>query len=193
MQFLSNVNDLVVNMIQSMGPYGVLFSCLLIIVESILPILPLTVFIAINFLYYGPVIGFIISWVFTIIGCSLSFYLCQKGFKNFVDNKIRKYPKANKFLNRVDDLKLNHLILLIAMPFTPAFLVNIAAGISKVKYKKFLVAILIGKIFLVYFWGYVGVSLVESLKNPFVIIKVIIMLLTAYLIGAIVNKKLKME
>lgn len=193
MQFLSNVNDLVVNMIQSMGPYGVLFSCLLIIVESILPILPLTVFIAINFLYYGPVIGFIISWVFTIIGCSLSFYLCQKGFKNFVDNKIRKYPKANKFLNRVDDLKLNHLILLIAMPFTPAFLVNIAAGISKVKYKKFLVAILIGKIFLVYFWGYVGVSLVESLKNPFVIIKVIIMLLTAYLVGAIVNKKLKME
>lgn len=193
MQFLSNVNDLVVNMIQSMGPYGVLFSCLLIIVESILPILPLTVFIAINFLYYGPVIGFIISWVFTIIGCSLSFYLCQKGFKNFVDNKIRKYPKANKFLNRVDDLKLNHLILLIAMPFTPAFLVNIAAGISKVKYKKFLVAILIGKIFLVYFWGYVGVSLVQSLKNPFVIIKVIIMLLIAYLIGAIVNKKLKIE
>ncbi len=193
MQFLNNVNDLVVNMIQSMGPYGVLFSCLLIIVESILPILPLTVFIAINFLYYGPIIGFIISWIFTIIGCSLSFYLCQKGFKNFVDNKIRKYPKANKFLNRVDDLKLNHLILLIAMPFTPAFLVNIAAGISKVKYKKFLVAILIGKIFLVYFWGYVGVSLVESLKNPFVIIKVIIMLLTAYLVGAIVNKKLKME
>lgn len=193
MQFLNNVNDLVVNMIQSMGPYGVLFSCLLIIVESILPILPLTVFIAINFLYYGPIIGFIISWIFTIIGCSLSFYLCQKGFKNFVDNKIRKYPKANKFLNRVDDLKLNHLILLIAMPFTPAFLVNIAAGISKVKYKKFLVAILIGKIFLVYFWGYVGVSLVQSLKNPFVIIKVIIMLLIAYLIGAIVNKKLKIE
>lgn len=193
MEFLGNVNEWVVNIVESMGPYGVLFSCFLIIVESMVPILPLTVFIAINFLYYGPVVGFIISWIFTIIGCSLSFFLCKKGLRGFVNRKIRKYPKIDKWLKKVDDFKLSSLVVLIAMPFTPAFMVNIAAGISKMSYKKFLTAIIIGKIFLVYFWGYVGVSLIESLKNPIVLVKVGIMLLIAYLISSIVNKKLKLE
>ena len=45
----------------------------LIILESIIPMLPLAVFIAINMLVFGNIIGFILSWISTIIGCTLSF------------------------------------------------------------------------------------------------------------------------
>ena len=60
-------------------------------------------------------------------------------------------------------------------------------------YKKFLGALLIGKVFLVYFWGFVGVSLIESIKNPIYLVRVGILLLIAYVISKIISKKFKIE
>ncbi len=70
---LSNFIDMV---IASLGVYGPILGCLLIIVESIVPILPLCVFITMNFIAFGNILGFIVSWIFTLIGCNLSFWLC---------------------------------------------------------------------------------------------------------------------
>ena len=52
---------------------------------------------------------------------------------------------------------------------------------------------IIGKIFLVYFWGFVGVSLIESIKNPIYLVRVGILLAIAYVISKIVSKKFKIE
>ena len=59
--------------------------------------------------------------------------------------------------------------------------------------KKFLPAIVLGKTFMVFFWGYIGTSLLESIKNPLILIKVLAMLLTAYIVSKIVNKKFKLD
>ena len=48
---------------------------------------------------------------------------------------------------------------------------------------------MIGKAFLVYFWGFVGVSLVESLKHPEYLVKVVILIVIAYIISKIISKK----
>ena len=93
----------------------------------------------------------------------------------------------------ITNLKFEQLATIIAIPFTPAFLVNIAAGLSRMSYKKFLGALLIGKVFLVYFWGFVGVSLIESIKNPIYLVRVGILLLIAYVISKIISKKFKIE
>ncbi len=193
MDFLENVYDWVNSTIISWGSYGVLFSCFLIVVESMVPILPLTVFIAINFILWKPFLGFIISWIFTVIGCSISYFLCQKFFQKFVNEKLRKNKLIEKLMTKVDKMSLPSLITLLAMPFTPAFAINIAAGVSKMSFKKFLIAILISKTFLVFFWGFIGVGLVESLKNSYYLAIIAIMLVLAYAIGTLVNKKLKIE
>ena len=87
-------------------------------------------------------------------------------------------------------MSLPSLTVLIAIPFTPAFIINIAAGISNMELKKFFKAIVIGKIFMVYFWGFIGVGLIESIKSPIILIKVILMTLIAFVISKIVNDKL---
>ena len=193
MDFLETIYDWVNTTIISWGSYGVLFSCLLIVVESMVPVLPLTVFIAINFILWKPFLGFVISWIFTIIGCSLSYFLCQKFFQKFVNEKLRKNGLIEKLMVKIDKISLASLITLLAMPFTPAFAINIAAGVSKMSFQKFLIAILISKIFLVFFWGFIGVGLVESLKNPYFLALIAIMLILAYAIGSLVNKKLKID
>ena len=90
-------------------------------------------------------------------------------------------------------MKFEELTVIIAIPFTPAFLVNIAAGLSNMSYKKFIGSLLIGKVFLVYFWGFVGVSLIESIKNPIYLVRVGILVLVAYIISKIVSRKLRIE
>jgi membrane protein DedA with SNARE-associated domain len=59
-------------------------------------------------------------------------------------------------------------------------------------FKKFLTALLIGKISLVYFWGFIGTSLIESFENPIIILKITLVILVAYIISKLVSKKLKL-
>lgn len=183
------IYEFIMNLIRSSNSFGILIDCLLIIAESIIPPLPLGLFVTILFVNYGILIGFIISWIFTIIGCIISFYLFQTIFKGIVDKYIRRNNLANKFITLFDNIKFTDLVLIIAIPFTPAFLVNIAAGISKINIKKYLPALLIGKISLVLFWGLVGTNIIDSFKNPISILKVLILVIITYIISKIVNKK----
>lgn len=83
-EVFSNFYNLIMDTIDSMGVYGPILGSLFIVLESIIPPLPLFVFITINFIAFGNVIGFIISWICTIIGCLISYFLVKKFLRNFV-------------------------------------------------------------------------------------------------------------
>ena len=183
----------VMNTIDALGVYGPLLGCVFIILESIIPPLPLFVFITLNFVAYGKLVGFIISWICTCIGWFLSYFLVKKFLRNWVLKKIKNVDLLTKWMSYIENLSLSKVTVILAIPFTPAFMVNIAAGICNMDFKKFSVAILISKIFLVYFWGVVGTGLLESLHNPRSIITVIVMMVVAYLVSLIIKKVFKID
>ncbi len=193
MEFLSNLNDIINDFLLNIGFWGPVLGCILILFESMIPILPLFVFITINFLSFGTLIGFIVSWVFTCVGCIISFVIFRKGIKNWFDKKIKNNKKLSKIMKIINKISFEQLTILIAIPFTPAFLINIAAGLSKMPLKKYLSSLLIGKIFMVFFWGFIGTSLMQSLTHPIALIKVVILVLLAYIVSKIVSKKFKFE
>ncbi len=180
--------------LQGMGVWGPIVGCFFILIESMVPVLPLFVFITLNFLAFGNILGFIISWIFTCIGCFISFLLFRCKVQTWLFKRLKKQGIISEHtIDVITNLKFEELTTIIAIPFTPAFLVNIAAGLSKMSYKKFLGALLIGKIFLVYFWGFVGVSLIESIKNPIYLVRVGVLLVIAYALSKIISKKFKIE
>ena len=180
--------------LQGMGVWGPIVGCFFILIESMVPVLPLFVFITLNFLAFGNILGFIISWIFTCIGCFISFLLFRCKVQTWLFKRLKKQGIVSEHtIDVITNLKFEELTTIIAIPFTPAFLVNIAAGLSKMSYKKFLGALLIGKIFLVYFWGFVGVSLIESIKNPIYLVRVCVLLVIAYVLSKIISKKFKIE
>lgn len=191
--FFSKISELVDVLITMLGVWGPLLGCFLMIIESIIPILPLAAFITLNFLSFGNVLGFLISWICTIIGCFLSFWMFDKGFKNIFEKKLRSKESVNKFMRVIDNIKFEQLVTLLAIPFTPAFAVNIAAGLSEMKYSKYLKALILGKAFMVYFWGFVGTSLIQSLTNPSSLIKVVVITLIAFVASRVINKVLKID
>ena len=195
MELLKDIDKIITTIFENLGALAPILACLLILVESMLPVLPLAVFITINFHYMGILLGFLISHVLTCIGCYLSFKLCRTKLKKYFDKQLDKkeHHKLKVFMKRLNELKLEQLAVIIAIPFTPAFIVNIAAGLSNMNTKKFMTSIVIGKVFLVYFWGFVGTSILDSFKNPYIIIRIVIMLGLAFLISKIINKKYRLE
>jgi uncharacterized membrane protein YdjX (TVP38/TMEM64 family) len=192
-ELFTNIDNFIKTFLLNLGLLGPIIGCFLILIESIVPVLPLFVFITINFLTFGYVIGFLLSWIFTVLGCLLSFLIFRKGVRNWFTKKIRKNQKLENLMNKIYKMKLESLAIIIAVPSTPAFLVNIAAGLSKMSIKKYVTALIIGKIFLVLFWGLVGTSLIESLTNPLSLLKLAILLIMAYIISRLVSKKINID
>lgn len=50
---------------------------------------------------------------------------------------------------------------------------------------------MIGKLPMVYFWGFIGKSLLESITDPYTIAQVVFMVLIAYLVSKLANKFIK--
>ena len=193
MNIIIDFLNMIVEFIQNSGTFGVLFSVCFIFVESILPVLPLSVFITINFIVLGPLIGFIISWIFTVLGCIMSYTIFRKGLGNKFDNLTSNKKLLNKYKHLFKNISTTKLLLIIAMPFTPAFVVNIVCGLIKMDFKKYFIALLFGKIAMVYFWGFVGTSLVESINNPIILLKIVLIMSFTYLLYVILRKVLKFE
>lgn len=194
MEIFKDIDVIITNIINSLGAFAPVLACLLILVESILPALPLAVFITLNFYYLGTIPGFLISWILTSLGCFISFSLCRTKFKKHFDRMMDKkeHKKLKRFMKVLNELKIEQIAIVVAIPFTPAFIVNIAAGLSNMDKKKFMLSIIIGKFFLVYFWGFIGTSLIESIKNPIILLKIFIALALAFIISKIINKKYKL-
>ena len=173
--------------------YGLPFGFMLIVLESIIPALPLGVFVAFNMMAFGNVAGFILSWCATITGCILSYTIFNYGVGNYLKKKLKKNKKYKKIIKKITKIKFTTLVLIIALPFSPAFAINIAAGIAKLDFKKFLAALLIGKVSIIYFWGYISKSLIESITDINTLITIMIMLSISYLVSKTVTKKFNIE
>ena len=193
-QIINSIVEFLKQLVEINNPLiGFAMGFLVIVLESIIPILPLAVFIALNMMVFGKFIGFILSWVATICGCILAFTIFRKGLSNRLYKKIDNKPKIENLMNKISNIKFTSLVLITALPFTPAFTVNIAAGLSKISYKKFIAAISVAKLSIVYFWGFIGTTLLESVTDIKVILKIGILMLFVYLVSKIVNKKFDIE
>ena len=150
-------------MLYQCGPFG---GVVLVLLESIFPVLPLALFIALNILTFGDFFGFVISWLATIGGCLLSyfffFYIVEGHFEKFI--KKREMDRVSNMIAKIGKIPFSHLVLLIAL--------------------------FIGKTSIVYFWGYVGTSLLESFTDIMVIIKVGLLLVLAFFLSKFLEKKL---
>ena len=187
------INTFVNNGVSYLQTYGIWLGCFIVFLESIIPILPLGIFIAFNMIAFGSAVGFVISWISSIIGCICAYTFFYKIHNKKIEEKIQKHDNVLKVKNAIKNIKFTYLVLLVALPFTPAFLINVTCGLSKVKFKKFITAVMIGKLPIIYFWGFISKSVLQSITDIRTIISVAILLILTYILSKIVNKKLKIE
>ena len=188
---MKDFDIILTNFLLSIGVFGYILSCLLIIVESIIPILPLSVFITLLFYKFGILIGFLISYIFTIMGCIISYKIFNSKLRRKLDNYILKneQKRLDIVIKRIRKIKFVNLCLVIALPFTPSYLVNIACGLSNMNKKKYILSLIVGKLSLVMFWGLVGSSIISSFNSPINLVYIGMLLLLCFILSRIVSKK----
>ena len=186
-EIITNIVHFVSSVIGDLGPF---FGFFIVFLESIIPVLPLSVFIALNVLTFGSVIAFIISWIGTVVGCICAFYFSRK-FSDYINKKFKHNEKVKQFRKFINKISFSNLVILFAIPFTPAFPINIAAGLSNMKPKMYITALVIGKLPMVYFWVFIGKNLEDCLTDISVLAKIIFMVVAAYLVGKVANKFIK--
>ena len=191
MDWLNNFDQILNDFLLSLGILAPILSSILIVLEGTLAFLPLFVFITINVLTLGPVLGIITSWILTTLGSLICFLIFKNGIAKWLFKKLKN--KGKGFTRAINKLKFSQLVLFIAIPFIPSFFVNMGAGLSKIPVKKYLYALLIGKMMIVIFWAYVGSNLVDCLTNPVSLIKIVLMVAIAYIVAVIVNKKFNLD
>ncbi|MGC4375316.1 TVP38/TMEM64 family protein [Fictibacillus sp. Mic-4] len=170
---------------------GFLPGVLLPMLESLIPVLPLVIFVAGNAAAYGFFLGSFYSWIGAVLGSVIVFFIVRKlGQKRFL-HFITKHRKIEKALKWMERHGFGTLFLIFCFPFTPSALINVVAGLSQINSRTFLLALTLGKLVMIAIISFIGYDFLDVIKNP---LKLAIMALGIFVLwvgGKLVESKLK--
>ena len=193
MGWITNLNNILNNYLQAAGIWGGFVCCALIILEPLLPFLPMFIFVTINLLVFGYVLGFIISYICSVLGCLLFYIVVNKLLSKKAYKFYKDRNKINSLIKKYKNIRVETLTTIISMPFTPAFMINLLAALSDMPLKKYMTAEIVAKLFITIFWGFFGFNLIKCIEHPKYLIVVGLMLLGGYIISKIISKKYNLE
>ncbi|OKO96201.1 TVP38/TMEM64 family protein [Geobacillus proteiniphilus] len=158
--------DSILSLLEQYRSFGVLPGIAATLLESFFPILPMFVFVMANAAAFGLWKGFLISWLGASLGSLIVFWLTRKvGQKRFF-HFVRRHPKVRQFMHWIERHGFGPLFLLYCFPFTPSALVNIVAGLSRISRQQFVLAVLLGKMIMVFTISFIGYDLKALIHQP---------------------------
>lgn len=170
--------------------FGPLFAILLPMLEAFFPFLPLVVFIVANVNSFGLWMGFFLSWIGACIGAIIVFVIMRKLGEWRVFRKLKEKKGIKRLLSWIERRGFSPLFLILCFPFTPSAAINVVAGLSRISYWQFILAVLSGKFVMIFLVSFIGQDLHALITQPIrsVIAGVVIFLL--WFIGKRVEKRL---
>ncbi|MFD2681298.1 TVP38/TMEM64 family protein [Bacillus seohaeanensis] len=190
---LENIMD-VIDKYRSFGP---LPGILLPMLEAFLPFLPLVVFVMANASAFGLWLGFLFSWVGASLGALLVFLLVRRYGHGRLFGVLRRNRQVKRLTTWVDRHGFGPLFLLLCFPFTPSALVNIVAGLSKISIAQYMLAVLTGKVVMIFTISFIGYDIISLVKQPLRTAIVAGVIFVLWLVGKQVeirlNKKLERD
>lgn len=187
----------IMTLIQEYRSFGPLPGILLPMLEAFFPFLPLVILVMANANAFGLWIGFLLSWSGASVGAILVFLFFRKfGQQRFL-HFLHKHPKVQKLMNWVEQHGFGPIFLLLCFPFTPSALVNIVAGLSKVSIAQYMLAVITGKMVMIFTISFVGYDLRALITQPIRTILVSIVIFILWYVGKRIevrlNKSVKRE
>lgn len=169
--------------------FGPLMGVLLPLIEAIFPFLPLFLFVAWNANAYGLFFGFLWSWIGAVSGALIVFFTVRylKEWRFF--RWIQRQPKVEHFLQWIEAHGFGPLFLLLCFPFTPSSVINIVAAISKVNIIQFILAVMFGKMVMIFTISFIGHDLRSLLQHPVEMIGMTIFIFILWDVGKEIEQK----
>ncbi|MCX7920568.1 MAG: VTT domain-containing protein [Clostridia bacterium] len=138
--------ELIADFLNQFGIYAFAISIAVSVLIAISGILPSFLVTAANILVFGPIKGFIVSWLGESIGAMIAFYIYRFGFRGKAQLLGNKYSLINKLVQS----KGIYAGLLVLqgrlLPFIPSGFVTAAASVSQISPIHFMFWTALGKV-----------------------------------------------
>lgn len=149
----------------SFGPWSVLVTISLFIVMTFTIVFPFMILSGAAGIIYGLFFGTLISWTGEVIGAIVMFVFSRYFFRQFVEGWITK----SSYLRQVDDYSAANgfkaLLIARLLPLAPSGIITAVAAISRISFRDFFLATLVGKLPPVVFKVLLGHDIVFAGEN----------------------------
>ncbi|MBV6626417.1 MAG: TVP38/TMEM64 family protein [Rivularia sp. (in: Bacteria)] len=110
---------------------------------------------------FGKHNAFLFSYIASIIGCSINFWISRKFGRRVAIRFIGKdnLNELDKFINKFKSSR-NIISMIVIMPLSQD-IVSYAIGLTKIKYTHFLIALILSSTIVIAGYVYIGSSLLE--------------------------------
>lgn len=169
---------------------GMIIGFLLTYLEAFLPVLPLAAFVVANASAYGLWLGFLLSWAGSVAGAYTVFWLVRKFGHRKIFRFITERKTVKKLIRGVEYQGFTPLFVLLCFPFTPTSIVNVVAGLSKLKKKYYLFTIMGAKIIQLFVISWIGSDLHALITQPMRTVIVLLLIAVLWVGGKYVEKRM---
>lgn len=166
--------------LRSFGSWSIIVTILLFIVMTFTIVFPFMILSGAAGIMYGLVWGVLISWVGEVIGAVVMFVFARYFFRVLTESWIKKSP----YLKQVDDYSATNgfkaLLIARLLPLAPSGIITAVAAISRISFKDFFLATVIGKLPPVVIKVLLGHDLVFAGENMTRLVIVVILVVIVY-------------
>lgn len=159
-------NEYIMRLLEDYERLGPLPGILLPFIEAFLPFLPLVVFVFANAAAYGLFKGFLFSWIGSSLGSIMVFLIIRRLGNKKIFKRIQKNKQVDQVTSWLGRRGFGPLFILLCFPFSPSSVINVVAGLSKIRIQQFILAVLLGKAVMIFSLAYVGSSMMEFARSP---------------------------
>ncbi|WP_204825504.1 TVP38/TMEM64 family protein [Paenibacillus nicotianae] len=181
-QFMSYLQegdiDHLMDQYRAIGPW---LSILLAFLLSFIPPLPTIVVIGLNAAAFGLWSGVLYSWIGVMSGAILMFWLVRKlSHYKYIDRfahnkavqKSMRWMKNNGFM---------YIFMFSLLPFGPFTLLHVAAGLSGIKFRSFVIAAGLGRAMMIFIVSFIGADWASYFQQPWKLLFVALFVIIGFI------------
>ena len=135
--------------------------------------------------------GFFLTWLGSVLGMIVVFYLIRKFGQPRLEKILNRYPKIQHSLEWIERHGFGPVFILLCFPFSPSILINTIGALSKLNYFQFILAAMLGKCVMIFTLSFIGNDLTAMIAEPVKSIKVFVLIGVVWMLGKWIEKKYK--
>ncbi|WP_163858038.1 TVP38/TMEM64 family protein [Paenibacillus elgii] len=142
--------------LRSLGWIGHVAGALLVVLQTLFPVVPFVLVAGANVLIFGLWRGFLVNYVFACLGAFIAYYTARNYGRAWVQAKLAKYDFIEQWSGRLERHGLWYIAASRIIPVIPSFGINLSAAVMKVKPRDFVIGTLIGKAPMIFLESVIG-------------------------------------
>jgi uncharacterized membrane protein YdjX (TVP38/TMEM64 family) len=188
--WLSSVDvNAVAGFLRGLGPWARVIGGLFIILQTFFPFVPFLILAGANVLVFGLIWGVLINWLSAVVASILMFYAARTFGRSWAKRKMKRskyFHTVNRLFRRVG---FKTILLIRVFPVIPPAAVNLAAGVSTISARPFILATFMGKLPPIIVESMIGYNIFHFAENKVRFFVILLAFGAVILIGIKILKK----